>query len=42
MSSPSTGDARIGFVFQAIDLVPALTAAENIEFPLRLEAISHA
>lgn len=27
---------RIGFVFQAFNLVPALTAAENIELPLRL------
>jgi len=33
---------RIGFVFQAFNLVPALTAAETIELPLRLEAISHA
>src|SRR5687767_4280879 len=27
---------RIGFVFQAFDLVPALTAAENIALPLTL------
>jgi putative ABC transport system ATP-binding protein len=27
---------RIGFVFQSFNLVPALTAAENIELPLRL------
>lgn len=27
---------RIGFIFQSYNLVPALTAAENIELPLRL------
>jgi len=27
---------RIGFVFQSFNLVPALTAAENIELPIRL------
>ena len=27
---------RIGFVFQAFNLVPTLTAAENIELPMRL------
>jgi putative ABC transport system ATP-binding protein len=27
---------RIGFVFQAFNLVPTLTAAENIELPVRL------
>ena len=27
---------KIGFVFQAFGLVPILTAAENIEVPLRL------
>jgi putative ABC transport system ATP-binding protein len=27
---------RIGFIFQAFNLIPTLTAAENIELPLRL------
>ncbi|MFI7252753.1 ATP-binding cassette domain-containing protein [Micromonospora chalcea] len=30
--------ARIGFVFQAFSLVSTLTAAQNVELPLRLAA----
>lgn len=30
---------QIGFVFQSFGLIPALTAAENIEVPLRLERV---
>src|SRR3954467_15083479 len=27
---------RLGFIFQAFNLIPTLTAAENIELPMRL------
>jgi putative ABC transport system ATP-binding protein len=30
---------KLGFVFQSFNLVPVLTAAENIEYPLRLNRI---
>lgn len=33
---------QIGFVFQAFHLVPRLTAAENVELPLVLEAVAPA
>lgn len=31
---------KIGFVFQAFGLIPILTAAENVEIPLRLSRVS--
>lgn len=31
---------RIGFIFQAFGLLPVLTAAENIEVPLRLQRMA--
>lgn len=32
----STRKSKIGFIFQAFGLIPILTAAENVEIPLRL------
>ncbi len=32
---------RIGFVFQAYNLVPVLTARENVEFVLELQGVGH-
>ncbi|MBL9145770.1 MAG: ABC transporter ATP-binding protein [Verrucomicrobiaceae bacterium] len=31
---------KLGFVFQNFNLIPVLTAAENIEYPLRLNGVS--
>lgn len=39
MDEPSLADLRrtkVGFIFQAFGLIPILTAAENVEVPLRL------
>jgi putative ABC transport system ATP-binding protein len=33
---------RIGFVFQAYNLIPVLTAAENVEYILRLQGVEKA
>jgi putative ABC transport system ATP-binding protein len=33
---------RLGFVFQSFNLVPVLTARENVEYPLLLGAVGHA
>jgi putative ABC transport system ATP-binding protein len=33
---------RIGFVFQAYDLLPLLTIAQNVEFPLAVAGVPHA
>ncbi len=32
---------RIGFVYQAFNLLPFLTAHENIELPMRLQSVRH-
>jgi putative ABC transport system ATP-binding protein len=33
---------RIGFVFQAFNLIPTLTAAENVSLPLELDGVAEA
>ena len=33
---------RLGFVFQSFNLVPVLTARENVEYPLLLAGVGHA
>ncbi len=43
MSDGKRADLRlesIGFVFQSYNLIPVLTAAENVEFILRLQKVS--
>jgi len=32
--------ARLGFIFQSFNLIPVLTAYENIEYPLRLTGVA--
>lgn len=34
-------NTRVGFVFQTFNLIPVLTAAENIAFPLQLLGVRH-
>jgi putative ABC transport system ATP-binding protein len=33
---------RLGFIFQSFNLIPVLSAFENVEFPLRLNQVPHA
>lgn len=43
MDEPTLAEVRrtkVGFIFQAFGLVPILTAAENVEIPLRLAKTS--
>src|SRR6185437_9668101 len=35
-------NAHLGFVFQAFNLIPVLTALENVELPLKLTRLSRA
>ncbi len=44
MSSKDLADFRnthLGFVFQTFNLIPVLTARENVEFPLQLHGMAH-
>ena len=38
----SSGSSRFGFVFQAYNLLPVLTALENAEFPMLLQGVDAA
>lgn len=40
-SGPFQDPSRAGVVFQGLSLIPALTAAENVAFPLLLQGMSH-
>lgn len=35
-------NTHLGFVFQTFNLIPVLTAFENVEFPLHLAGVTHA
>ncbi len=40
-TGPFQDPARAGVVFQGLSLIPSLTAAENVAFPLLLQGLSH-
>ncbi|MEO5851820.1 MAG: ATP-binding cassette domain-containing protein [Nocardioides sp.] len=40
-SGPFRDPSRAGVVFQGLSLIPSLTAAENVAFPLLLQGLSH-
>lgn len=40
-SGPFQDPSRAGLVFQGLSLIPSLTAAENVAFPLLLQGLGH-